>query len=707
MNPLPGEEPGEVSDDNGTQEVRHKIKETKKPQKILKKYRVRVFLGLCKYPVVHDLCAERNWKEALDTEDWNLFWYDWSINNSRLSSMKPYQKINHFPGMEELTRKDNLAKNLNKVRKMFPDAYNFYPPTFQLPADLGEFKQFYNNQAKKAVFISKPNASCQGKGIRLFKNIENIDEHDSQVIQEYQNRPYLINGYKFDLRLYVVVIQVMPYPQLIFYNDGMARFCTDKYQEPSGKNMKNAYMHLTNYAINKTNTNFQFNKDETSDNTGSKWGLQSVFDQMEKDGCNILDFKQRLYDLFIKTIFAALPQLQQQYTTYRSQMPRFQGVDPFQCQDPYFGSSCFEVLGYDVLVDADFNPVLLEVNHSPSFTCDTPLDLRIKETLIGGVMDMMWICQDDKILNTKLDEVKSLKSLYKMNSERDRIMLEEKTREILTSTKGPKSKKKMPTYAAVQKHIQKIIKKGSLFQQIYPLQAGVEDKYIEIYNALKFGPKNPINSVQRPKMQLPPHRPLSKQAIHQQTVIQVKDDNMQISQQVQDNIEKMESRSTSVTTDDIELQPEQVIRLGKMEKQSSQQSSQQLIQPIQQILIKPREDKPDPLVEVYNKMVQEMEYGTQKQIQFKGIVKPVYLNQGALRSEKVEKTVDQELSNRIRAMVRIGIREMTEVVIRAGQKGGGVVQKGPPPAPPQKVDIFAGLSARSKSNTYGQGGIRK
>ena len=43
---------------------------------------------------------------------------------------------------------------------------------------------------------------------------------------------------------------------------------------------------------------------------------------------------------------------------------------------------CFELLGFDVLLDADLKPYLLEVNHTPSFHTDTPLDMQIKKNLI-------------------------------------------------------------------------------------------------------------------------------------------------------------------------------------------------------------------------------------------------------------------------------------------------------------------------------------
>lgn len=65
----------------------------------------------------------------------------------------------------------------------------------------------------------------------------------------------MIDGLKFDCRLYVFVKQLVPL-QIFFYKDGLARFCTEKYEKPGSKNFDNDFMHLTNYAVNKKNSNF-------------------------------------------------------------------------------------------------------------------------------------------------------------------------------------------------------------------------------------------------------------------------------------------------------------------------------------------------------------------------------------------------------------------------------------------------------------------
>jgi tubulin polyglutamylase TTLL6/13 len=76
------------------------------------------------------------------------------------------------------------------------------------------------------------------------------------VVQRYLTKPYLIDGYKFDLRLYVLINGVSPL-RIYMFKDGLARFATVKYKTPAPSNMQNLFMHLTNYAINKESDNYQ------------------------------------------------------------------------------------------------------------------------------------------------------------------------------------------------------------------------------------------------------------------------------------------------------------------------------------------------------------------------------------------------------------------------------------------------------------------
>lgn len=54
-------------------------------------------------------------------------------------------------------------------------------------------------------------------------------------------------------------------------------------------------------------------------------------------------------------------------------------------------NNCFELLGFDILIDNQLNPWLLEVNLSPSLNCDSPLDQRIKGELIADLFTMAGI----------------------------------------------------------------------------------------------------------------------------------------------------------------------------------------------------------------------------------------------------------------------------------------------------------------------------
>jgi hypothetical protein len=64
-----------------------------------------------------------------------------------------------------------------------------------------------------------------------------------------------------------------------------SRFCTEKYSL-SSKNLKNRFVHLTNYSVNKKNDRFNKNTNAANDGEGSKWSLQALLRWFSENGIN-------------------------------------------------------------------------------------------------------------------------------------------------------------------------------------------------------------------------------------------------------------------------------------------------------------------------------------------------------------------------------------------------------------------------------------
>lgn len=98
--------------------------------------------------------------------------------------------------------------------------------------------------------------------------------------------PHLINGLKYDLRVYVLVTSFCPL-KVYVYNDGLVRFATELYSlDP--KTIDKKFVHLTNFSINKKNTaKFVKNNDTDSDNAeaeSSKWNFSQLEAAFRKQG---------------------------------------------------------------------------------------------------------------------------------------------------------------------------------------------------------------------------------------------------------------------------------------------------------------------------------------------------------------------------------------------------------------------------------------
>ncbi|VDQ15323.1 unnamed protein product [Trichobilharzia regenti] len=60
----------------------------------------------------------------------------------------------------------------------------------------------------------------------------NINDNITCVIQEYIDNPLLIDGYKCDLRVYVLITSCDPL-RIFMYNDGLVRLGAEKYVKPN------------------------------------------------------------------------------------------------------------------------------------------------------------------------------------------------------------------------------------------------------------------------------------------------------------------------------------------------------------------------------------------------------------------------------------------------------------------------------------------
>ena len=324
---------------------------------------------------------ERLWEEIPEENDnWNFYWA--SVNTVRqIFNGKNYIKLtdnqilSHFPNFYELTRKDLMAKNIKKYKKYLLkdnkniDHLNFLPITYVLPQDMSifteEFKRYPNS-----LWILKPSNKCQGQGITLVNktsklkkinfNNKTITENNTQitinetyVISKYIDNPFLIGGKKFDMRIYCLVTSFHPLKAYL-YKQGFCRFCNEKFSVDVS-DINNIYIHLTNVAVQKKYEKY-------SSSHGGKFSLYNLNLYLE----NLFGYeKMKKCNEDIKNVI----------------------IGSLQCvQNVMFSDKhCFECYGYDILLDANLKPWLIEINSSPSLSTSTKGDFVLKKKLISDV----------------------------------------------------------------------------------------------------------------------------------------------------------------------------------------------------------------------------------------------------------------------------------------------------------------------------------
>lgn len=323
----------------------------------------------------------RGWKEVEAHEDWDFFYADvgWIHENITYAQtaatgfrLQDHQRVNHYPNHVELTRKDLMSKNLKRAQKQAQkegntaeaEAYDFYPLTFTLPMEgammLRAFKE------KGGVWIMKPVGGRQGKGIFLVNKPSQIDTWLKQsakekeveeakvvsyVAQKYIHNPYLVGGKKFDLRIFALVLSYAPL-KIYLYREGFARFTNTTYSLDK-EDLSNASVHLTNHAVQKKDAEYDATKSDL------KWSIHSL-----------------------RTFLASMHGTEATNVSFGKIQhiitQSLKSVQNVLINDKH----CVELYGYDVMIDQDLKPWLIEVNASPALSSDNERDYELKFNLI-------------------------------------------------------------------------------------------------------------------------------------------------------------------------------------------------------------------------------------------------------------------------------------------------------------------------------------
>ncbi|RKO92073.1 tubulin-tyrosine ligase family-domain-containing protein [Blyttiomyces helicus] len=375
--------------------------------------------------LVRDVLESKGWQPYVEGSSpyWNLWWKGSRYRNSEYENCRPWQRLNHFPKTAVITRKglygsflvfahliwaeflsfvgfrkDTLFRLLRTMKGIHGAAYDFFPQGFSLPNEYLKFVRVYSEEDEKGLqvrdrelcpaekfptmWICKPADSSRGRGIFVFRNLCDLtyDCHTmseklkelrllSAIVQRYIPRPWLISGYKFDMRCYVVVKSYNPLI-VYLYDEGLARFATDLFADlafrppnilrtiPTMKSsydttaLGNVFSHLTNTSINKLSPTLDHNKDEIG--PGCRWTfrrLRAYFEDRE------LDFDRlwrRMQGIILLTLLPVSPEV------------------------PKTPGGCFELYGFDIIIDESMRPWLLEVNLSPALSVESDVDMVIK-----------------------------------------------------------------------------------------------------------------------------------------------------------------------------------------------------------------------------------------------------------------------------------------------------------------------------------------
>lgn len=342
-----------------------------------------------RYNVVRNAMQRLKWILTKDDSEAHLVWWDGYIPLDAFNALLPYQRINKIPGMDILCYKNTFFQSLVHMKTLFPPYYNFFATTFQLPFQFTDFQREHLKLASKSTspitWIVKPRSGCCGNGIKLIQNSFDVLHQTSQAIIQRYITPFLLDRFKFDFRFYILILTVQPFT-VYLYNEGLCRFCTEPYVEPTRENLNDKYCHLTNTAVNVANKEAQNSILQLSSN---------VLKRIAAEDPRGATLWAKIKEVVLLSMVAQYPQILQSISTFSTSSslpkpdpkPQPLHAQPIQSIDPM--QKFFHICGIDIMLNNLCEPIVLELNDRPSMCVTYDIENNLKTQIVFDALQLV------------------------------------------------------------------------------------------------------------------------------------------------------------------------------------------------------------------------------------------------------------------------------------------------------------------------------
>jgi len=259
-------------------------------------------------------------------------------------------RICKFPGMEVACYKTNLSLAFREKP--------WYPVAYVLPREKDTLlREMRTNADANNYWIAKPKNDYGGSGIRVYHGSD-ADlakfvraEDKRSLVQSYLANPLLLSGYKFHMRVHMVITSLNP-PKGYLQPDGQCLFATLPYTL-SGKTLGAAFsppVHVTNQGLNATPANKE-------NFMGEKPTIGKAQQIRVHQLMSILAEKYPSFDK--QDLWGQITGIAADCVKYIAKAPSIRQHGDF------VPNRHFEILGMDIMLDKKFNAYLCEINTDP------------------------------------------------------------------------------------------------------------------------------------------------------------------------------------------------------------------------------------------------------------------------------------------------------------------------------------------------------